>query len=329
LNKLRKIIWKNLLTRRVIAFLEKKPFPGSEQQVSWYAVVEFFLRWVDTRDIRLRSSALSFTFLLALFPSVIFIFTLMAYLPLTDNVHDLIVFLEAVMPQNAFETIESTLEDIVNKQRGGLLSFGFLAAMYFSTNGFEALMRLLDRYDVAKKKKRSFWKKRLVAIILSALVSLSLLISVLFLTLGNYAIRLLRDFEYFPTQAAPLILTSLNYIIVIVIVFFIVSAIYFLAPSGLRKWRFFSPGSIFASSVILVTTITFSAYVNHFNTYNKLYGSIGVLIFVMLLIYINTYILLLGYELNVSIEKTIDQVSKGNPIKSNRIIMLRKSSQSE
>jgi membrane protein len=310
------------LSKKIIAFLDSKPFPGNKE-VSWYAVTEFFLRWVDTRDIGIRTSALSYTFMLALFPSVIFIFTLIAYLPFGNNANEIIAFLATVIPKNTFNAIKLTLIDILENQRGGLLSLGFFTAMYFSTNGFVKLMKMLDRYDPAKRKRRTFWKTRIVALILSVIVSISLFLSVLFLTLGSYAINVLNEFKYFPSAFTPGLLMLFNYLIVVFIVLFIVSAIYFLAPSATNKWRFFSPGSIFASAVIVITTIIFSAYVNQFNTYNKVYGSIGALIVVMLLIYINTYILLLGHELNVAIDKTVEQIKSGKAIKANRIYMLK------
>jgi membrane protein len=310
------------LSKKIIAFLDSKPFPGNKE-VSWYAVTEFFLRWVDTRDIGIRTSALSYTFMLALFPSVIFIFTLIAYLPFGNNANEIIAFLATVIPKHTFNAIKLTLIDILENQRGGLLSLGFFTAMYFSTNGFVKLMKMLDRYDPAKRKRRSFWKTRIVALILSVIVSISLFLSVLFLTLGSYTIKVLNEFKYFPSAITPGLLMLFNYLIVVFIVLFIVSAIYFLAPSATNKWRFFSPGSIFASAVIVITTIIFSAYVNQFNTYNKVYGSIGALIVVMLLIYINTYILLLGHELNVAIDKTVEQIKSGKAIKANRIYMLK------
>ncbi len=310
------------MSKKIIAFLDSKPFPGNKE-VSWYAVTEFFLRWVDTRDIGIRTSALSYTFMLALFPSVIFIFTLIAYLPFGNNANEIIAFLATVIPKNTFNAIKLTLIDILENQRGGLLSLGFFTAMYFSTNGFVKLMKMLDRYDPAKRKRRSFWKTRIVALILSVIVSISLFLSVLFLTLGSYAIKVLNEFKYFPSAITPGLLMLFNYLIVVFIVLFIVSAIYFLAPSATNEWRFFSPGSIFASAVIVITTIIFSAYVNQFNTYNKVYGSIGALIVVMLLIYINTYILLLGHELNVAIDKTVEQINSGKAIKANRIYMLK------
>lgn len=321
MKKLKRLILRSTFAKVTMKFLENKPFPGSKE-VSWLAVVDFFIRRVDTRDIGLRTSALSFTFLLALFPSVIFIFTILAYLPFAANANEVIGFLSNIMPEVAFHAIRSTLLDILKNQRGGLLSIGFIAAMYFSTNGFVSLMKLLDKYSVQRKHRRSFWKQRVVALILSLIVSVSLLISVLFLTLGNYIINVLNEFAYFPSKAAPVLLQILNYTIVVLIVFAIVSAIYFLAPSQNSKWRFITPGSVFASCIIIITTIAFSTYVNQFNTYNKVYGSIGVLIVIMMLIYINTYILLLGYELNVAIDKSAVEHNKGKSNKVNRIILL-------
>ncbi len=277
-----------------------------------------------------RASALSFTFFLALFPSVIFIFTLVAYLPFGHSHGDILLFFEDVMPVNVYDTVKFTLEDILKKQHGGLLSFGFISAMYFSTNGFVSLMNALNKYG-KQKEKRSFWKQRLVAIILAMVVSFSLLLSVLLVTVGNFVIGLLNSFEYFPSRATPVLLTLLNYTVVAAIILTIVSAIYYFAPSHARsvKWKFFTPGSVLACIIIVLTTTGFSYYVNQFNSYNKLYGSIGVLIVVMLLIYINTYILLLGYEFNVAIDKTITALEKGGVIKANRILIVSETPDTE
>ena len=312
-----------------IRFLSSKPFPGYKG-VSWYAVTEFFIRWIDTKDMQIRASSLSFTFFLALFPSAIFVFTLIAYLPFGHAHEDILKFFSQILPPSAYQTIESTLQDILKKQHGGLLSLGFLSAMYFSTNGFVSLMNALNRYG-KQKERRSFWKQRLVALILSLVVSFSLLISVVMVTVGNFLIDFFDRLKYFPSRVTPALLFLLNYTVVAAIILTIVSSVYYFAPSHNKrsKWKFFSPGSLFACIIILLTTMGFSYYVNQFDSYNKVYGSIGVLIVIMLLIYINTYILLLGYEFNVAIDKTAQEIKTGGNIKANRIIVLRESAQRE
>jgi membrane protein len=308
-----------------MAFTQRKHFPGYKE-ISWYSVIEFFLRWVDKRDLHLRASALSFTFFLSLFPSAIFFFTLIAYLPLKKSPDEILFFLQGVVPNNAFKIIKSTLEDILKHQRSGLLSVGFVLAIYFGTNGFHSLMNTLNKYG-KEKETRSFWKQRAIAIILSIIVSVALLLAVSLVTAGNWLIHWFDKMKYFPSKITPALLFVVNNGFVIMIILTIISCIYYFAPSKHSKWRFWTPGSIFACAVALSTTYLFSIYVNMFNAYNKVYGSIGALIVIMLLIYINTYILLLGYELNVVIEKAVSEIRKGRVIKRNTVVYLKNKSE--
>lgn len=306
--------------------MQRKRFPGYKE-ISWYSVFEFFIRWVDKKDLHMRSSALSFTFFLSLFPTAIFFFTLIAYLPLKQSPEEILFFIEGIIPKNAFKGIKSTLTDILKYQRSGLLSIGFLLAVYFGTNGFHSLMNTLNRYG-KEKETRSYWKQRLIAIILAFIVSIAVLLSVLLVTGGNWLIQWLDKTKYFPSKMTPTLLFVLNNGMVVFIMLTIISCIYYFAPSKHSKWRFFTPGSVFACLITLSSTYLFSAYVNQFNAYNKVYGSIGVLIVVMLLIYINTYILLLGYELNIAIGKAVVEIRKGKVIKKNNVVYLKNKHQS-
>ncbi len=301
---------------------QKIGFPGSNN-LSLYAVLEFFVRTVAKKDLQMRSSALSFTFFLALFPSVIFFFTLIAYLPVKQDHAKILFFISELMPKSAYETLSATLEDILKTQRRGLLSFGFFSALYFSTNGFHSLMNSLNKYS-STEENRPFWKQRLVSFGLTFFVSLLLLISVIMITVGTISIKWLSKHQWLPHWGYTFALNGINYIIVSFICFCIVGAIYYYAPAKHRMWKFFSAGAIFACISILLTTTGFSYYVNYFDTYNKVYGSIGVLIVIMMLIYINTYILLLGYELNVAIDLAQKQEHKNETrrLKQNKIIYL-------
>jgi membrane protein len=321
-NKLWRLVLRSKPVKRFSAFLQTKQFLGYKG-ISWYSVLEFFMRWVDKRDLQLRATSLSYTFFLALFPSIIFIFTLIAYTPLSNSHKAILLFFEQLLPTTAYKATEHTLLDILNTQRGGLLSFGFLTAIYFSTNGFVSLMNALNRSD-QRKETRSFWKKRIVAIILAIVVSISLLLAVVLLTIGNFSIKYLDKLAYFPSKITPVLLVVLNIGVVAALVLFFVSLIFYLAPALNRRFKFISPGSVFACISILVTTLAFSTYINQFNTYNKVYGSIGALIVVMLLIYINTYILLLGYEFNIAIDKAVSEIKlqrKTTALKTNRLFV--------
>ncbi|MCA0428024.1 MAG: YihY/virulence factor BrkB family protein [Bacteroidetes bacterium] len=297
--------------------------PGTKE-VTLYAVLEFFIRKLNQSDINTRASALSFTFFLALFPTVIFFFTLIAYLPLSVSHDEILFFIKEAIPINVYETIRETLEDILKNQRGGLLSIGFFSAMYFSTNGFHSLMVQLNKFSHFPDT-RPFWKQRLVAIGMAFFITFLILFSVLVLTTGTLVLSYLNKVKYFPSQIIPFLISSFTFLVVGIIVLGLVGAIYYFAPSRQRKWRFFSAGAVFATVVTLITTYGFSQYVNHFNSYNKVYGSIGVLIVIMMLIYINTFILLLGYELNVAIDLAINQERKNQARRTkvdNKIVFL-------
>lgn len=319
MNQLNKFFTRNRFILSSIGFLQKKHIPGYPE-ISWYAVLEFCIRWIDQRDMKMRARSLSFSFFLSLFPSAIFFFTLIAYMPFTKY-YDILLVFSKIMPDSSFKLVRATLEDILHHQRGSLLSIGFVTAIYFSTNGFHSLMNYLNIY-ANQKETRPFFKQRIVAIILAITVSLSLLVAVFLITFGTKLIK-----GYLPSTTKPFLLSGLNYLIVIGICLTIVSSIYYWAPSRTRKFKFISPGSVFATISILLTTSLFSFYVNHFNSYNKVYGSIGAVIVVMMLIYINTYITLLGFELNVTIDKTIRELKQTKGIKYNRVVYLRSNSE--
>ncbi len=296
--------------------------PGNKD-VSLYAVLEFFIRNIGKSELNLRASALAFTFFLALFPTVIFFFTLIAYLPLKYTHDEVLFFISDAIPTNVYLTIKETLEDILKNQRSGLLSVGFISALYFSTNGFHNLMDLLNKYSHFTET-RPFWKQRLVAIGLAIFITVLILVSVLMVTTGTVLISYLEKVKYFPSKTVPTLISGFNILVVGFIVMGIVGVIYYIAPAKQRKLKFFSSGAIFSTLIILLTTYGFSQYVNHFNSYNKVYGSIGVLIVIMMLIYINTFILLLGYDLNVALDLALNQERKNQArrTRENKIVFI-------
>ncbi|MCG9879157.1 MAG: YihY/virulence factor BrkB family protein [Bacteroidia bacterium] len=320
------MIFNKLLFLKPVKWLVKKAseisMPGTPE-VSLYAVLEFFIRNMGKSELNLRASALAFNFFLALFPTVIFFFTLIAYLPLKYKPDEILFFIAQAIPPSTFETIKETLSDILKNQRSGLLSVGFISAMYFSTNGFHNLMDLLNKFNY-ENENRTFLKQRLVAIGLSLFATVLILVSVLMVTVGTVLISYLEKVKYFPGSTIPTLIAGFNMIVAGLIVLGIVSAIYYYAPARSRKLNFFSVGAISATLIILLTTYGFSQYINHFNSYNKLYGSIGALLVVMMLIYINTFILLLGYDVNVAIERALSQARKRNiqVSEENRIVFL-------
>lgn len=286
---------------------KRNSFPGFGG-VSIYTVSMFFIRSIEDEDINLRASSLAFNFFLALFPAVIFFFTLVAYVPIQNMHSQILEALSTIMPASAFESIESTLEDILKNQRSGLLSIGFLAAIYFSSNGYRSMIRSFNKTNKTRIK-RGFWMEQLVPIALTLWVSFLLILSVSLLVGGQVFLDYLSNKGYLSDNFLRYLLVGFEWLIIIGLFFTIISSLYYFGPTkkNRTKWEFVSTGSSLATFLSIVSTVAFSAYVNNFDSYNKLYGSIGTLIVLMMIIYFNSIIILIGFEMNSSIDKALKQ----------------------
>ena len=276
------------LSKRII-------LPGFEK-LSFYIVSKFFFKGLRNGTLNIRASSLSFSFFLALFPTIIFLFTLIPFIPIAHFKENLFSMMQDVMPKSAFEATKETIQDIIQKKRSGLLSVGFFSALYFSTNGFNAMVSAFNAtYHVIEP--RGFWAQRLVSLFM-LFVSVVLISTSIGLYIGTE--HLIHPLKH-THKVLYLILHSIKWVILFGLCYSIVSFNYFVGPKKKKGWSFFSAGSMFATVLIVLATVIFSYYVNKFGKYNKLYGSIGSLIVVMMLIYINSFILLLGFDLNASI----------------------------
>jgi membrane protein len=203
------------------------------------------------------------------------------------------------------EVISSTVLDIVNNQRGGLLTLGFFFALYLATNGMMALMRAFNACYRTVERRNPF-KMRLTATGLTLMLAVVLLVAVILLIVGqfmlNYVLENISQFSSLDMDEYTIYLIFLLRFVVIFIVFFIaISFIYYFGPAVHYNWNFFSIGSMIATLVILAISYGFSYYITNFGSYNKVYGSIGALIALMIWIQLITLVLLFGYEINASL----------------------------
>lgn len=265
-----------------------------------YTVATFFFQEIARETLLNKASSLSYNFLLAIFPGIIFLFTLIPYIPVENFQEQLLSFISLVLPVDAYNTIRSTLEDIVTKQNSGLLSFGFLAALIFATNGIHSLMVAFNKSSLVPES-RSWIKQRIVAVFLSMMVVIALTVGMTILTVSGYIFSYLKDDLGLLVGYWIYIAAITRWLILIGIYFFTVSFLYKYGPAASKKWKFFNPGATLATILAILTMWGFAYYINHFNTYNKLYGSIGTLIVIMVWLYLNSLILLIGFELNASI----------------------------
>jgi membrane protein len=280
-----------------IKYSKRVSLPGFET-ISLYEVTLFFWESIAKGSIAMRASAVAFNFFLALFPSIIFIFTLIPYIPIADFQEQLLDLLRNFMPHNAYEATKDTILDIVTNQRGGLLSIGFFSALYFSTNGFNALITAFNStfHDI---ETRTGFQQRLASLFLVAIFTLLIMLAIALIIISEVALN--KIFK--PGELSYYLLLCGRWIIVFALFYFLISFTYYLAPARKAGWSFFSAGSMLGTILSIAMSVGFAYYVNNFGNYNKLYGSIGTLLVILLWIYFNSLVLLVGFDLNASIRK--------------------------
>ena len=267
--------------------------------LSLYDVAIFFWKGLMEGAITTRASSLAFNFFLAFFPSIIVFFTLIPYIPIEGLQETLMELLAVVLPPSTNEITFTTLDDIINNPRGGLLSLGFILALYFSTNGINSLIEAFNSsYHI--REIRPLIQQRILSLGLTLLLSVMLIIAIGLIIFGTVVVNYLVENSIITSSAADLIIYG-KWMVMLAMLFFGISILFHLGPALKSKWKFFTPGSIFATIFIIITSIGFNYYINNFSQYNKIYGSIGTLMIILLWMYFNSIILLTGFELNASI----------------------------
>ena len=268
--------------------------------VPLYNVALFFWRSIVDGSITTRASAIAFSFFIAFFPGIIFVFTLIPYIPIDNFQSELLLLIEQVVPTGTYEAIEGTVTDIITQPRGGLLSIGFFLALIFATNGLASMMSAFDA-TIHSIYRRTWLSQRLAATVLLFILLVLLTIAIALLTGGQNFIEYLDNQDILQDRITVILFTIGKWIITISLFFIAYSFLYYMAPAKKTKWRFISAGGTLATILSLITLVGFTYYINNFSQYNKLYGSIGTLLIILLLMYVMSLILLVGFELNASI----------------------------
>ncbi len=273
--------------------------PGFDH-IPIYKVLTFFAKGVINGKITTRASAISFSMFLALFPALIFLFTLIPFIPIDNFQEILLGLLKDITPQKAWEAVESTVIDIVTRPRGSLLSLGFFLALFFATNGINSL---IDAFNASYHtiESRGIFMQRWVAIVLVFLLAILLVIAIAALTMGTAFFNFLDQKDIIHDRFVIILIQWIRWIVLLALTYFGISFIYYWGPARKTPFKFFSAGSSLATLFMMVINIGFNFYANNVAQYNALYGSIGTLLLILLWVYFNSLILLIGFELNASI----------------------------
>ena len=282
--------------RQVVNRSKKTSLPGF-RGIPLYDVVGFFFQQVRTVGMTERASAIAFNLVMAIPPAIIFLFTLIPLLPISREFEEgLYSLIRDVIPgEKNNANLIHFLQDFINNPRNGLLSLGFLLSLFFSSNAMMGIQRSFDKNYLGFRKRKGF-QKRLSALKVTFIIYILVFVSVLLLVAQEKVLNLLAV-----GQTWKNIIVNTRWIIVVLLFFYCISYIYRHAPAVDKKWKLINPGSILATILMLLMTLLFSWWVSRFGHYNELYGSISTVLILMALIFVNSLVLLIGFELNVSI----------------------------
>jgi membrane protein len=265
--------------------------------MSLYDVAIFFWKGIYEGAVTSRAASISFSFFLALFPGVIFVFTLIPFIPIEGFQHELFRLLRDVLPPNSFDAAYSTITDILTIKRGDLLGITVAAALFFATNGTLALIGNFGQ-TIHHLNVRGFWSQYLAAFWLTLALALLLIGGIAILALGEVWIPTL-----IPGDSGLWLTALARWVVLLGLVLFAISLLFYYGPMRSAPWRFISPGALLATVLVWLTSYLFGIYVTDFSRYNQLYGSIGTLIIIQLWIYVNAIGLIIGFELNASMAR--------------------------
>ena len=292
-----KIMSMNALQGARIWMRDHHPF---KSKTTWYDFLKKMSLKITENDTSERAASVSYSLILAVFPTVIFLFTLIPYIPIPHLDQQIMSFFKRVLPGDTYSSVDTTIQDIISRPRGGVLSLGFLLALYSATSGLVALMNAFTSSHKSEDQ-RGFFKIRGVALGLTFTLAFALFLAILGLIVGGIVSDYLLRFGILNNVIIVNLLAVARYLIVCAVIVAAVSIIYRYGPDVNMKWTFVTPGSTAASLLIVLTTLAFSYYVSNFGSYNKVYGSIGTLIALMIWINLIALLLILGFEMNVAL----------------------------
>jgi membrane protein len=312
MTKIQRIIRSSLPYRFASVKTKSIYLPGF-QGLPLYDVIVFFKNQVNKIGLNDRARSIAFSFLLAIPAATIFLCTLIPYLPVSKKIsNELLILTKEITPnQNTYLLVSNFINDFLTKPRGGLLSIGLMVSLYYASDAMIGLMRSFNKsLSPHSHFPRNYFHNRLVAIQLTLVLILLIIGSGLILVTQDALLHYVFRAFHIHNRSMKWVFKTVRWVVIIPLFYFAIAYIYKHAPSIREKWRLFSPGTLLATVLMIMLTFVFSFWVNKFGTYNRVYGSIGTILILMIVIYFNALILLIGFELNVSIHSLQEKTKK-------------------
>lgn len=265
-----------------------------EKKISKIEFIAILLKKAYDDDIFALASQLAFHIVLSIFPFLIFVMSLIGVSHMNSN--DVVNLLKTVFPENVFETIDKIIMEVTTSQSRGILGISIFATVWTSSSGFRAVIKGVNKANNIVDK-RSFIKKVIISFMSTIALALIILFTLIFLVFGRVIGKYISNL--FPMG------NSISYIwnllrggILTFILILVIAAIYKFTPSIRLKWKDVLPGAIISTTGWIIVSVAFSYYINNFNNYSRIYGSLAAIFILMIWTFLTSFIFLVGVEIN-------------------------------
>ncbi|MBR4402303.1 MAG: YihY/virulence factor BrkB family protein [Flavobacteriales bacterium] len=276
-------------------------------RLSLYRILALYGNGLVKGTLAARAESIAYSFFMAMFPGVIFIFSLIAYIPIDGLQETLMEIIEEALPPHTWETVASTVHDIVSIKRGGLLSVSFIGVIFFVTNGVNGLIANF-KTSYNQISMRPYINQYLVSLNLIFMLFVILVITLSLIIFSKVFWNQVMTVSLLGIEVTSIISVG-RYILICFAILLTVSLIFYFGPKT-KGLPFFSPGAILSTILILISSYAFAFYIETFSQYNRLYGSLGAILIFMFWLFINSFLLLVGFELNAAIIKSINTIKR-------------------
>lgn len=308
LNKLRTYILALPISRFLIIQLKKHSLPGFEN-IPVYDVIQSFWRGLTESSVGDRAAAATFKFFMALFPTLLFICTLIPFMPIEGFQQKLLNAYSNIMPPQVSGLLNMTITQVVTRSNGGLLSVSVILAGYFSTNGMMGLVKAMNNsVNVVETRSKATLRALSFALLLCIF-----LMSALSIVILAYSTMLIGTLQLSPGFSAGLgfMIKVARFVLLYMVVYTTMSLFYLVVPVKQFRPRYFSPGAFLSTNIALAASWGVSFFFSNFDRYNSLYGAIGTIPILLVFIYVNCLSLIVGFELNNGIKwNTMNRMQK-------------------
>jgi len=294
-----------ILERRIVLFLfgvARKIKPWGFEGLSLYYVAEFFIEAMNKGSVSTRAAAIAFRLFISIFPALIVLLSLIPIIPIDNFQESLFSNIQGFFPGDTFTLFESTLHDLINRSHSTILSIGFILALYFSSDTVNAILQGFNA-SFNLEKRRTAISMRLLSLLLLLILTIMLVISVGLITFSEIIFYKFKEYQILNDSFILTVLDIARWLIIVMLIYGSISILYNTGDLKRSKWKSFNAGSSFATIFFVLASLAFAWFVQNFASYNRLYGSLGTLLVLLVWMNFNCFILLLGFELNTSISR--------------------------